>query len=436
LSLGFGVLLFVIGLSAAALERSMAKVYSEVASIQERFRTDRNVVDRVRSEIFLAAILVRDYLLEPSPEAAANEREALEELRASTQRHLEALEQVESAERQVRSAALREAVTEYWKSLDPVFSWTPEEKLLLARSFLRRSVVPHREAPLAAAESLAELSRQQAVHRQEEVLQTQQELKSDLRRILAFAMLLGTMVAVASVTRTRSLEATNGAYVVEIERSARELRKLSQKLAKAQEDERRNISRELHDQVGQMLTALRMELANVESFRGTAGRDFTEHMAQAKKLAEETLGMVRHISAGLRPSMLDELGLAPALQWQAREFGKHCGIVPDMAIKGNFDHLSEAHRTCIYRVVQEALTNCAKHACAGMVRVSLESGSGVLVVTVEDDGVGFETRSVRDRGIGLLGIEERVRELGGRVELQSQPSRGTILRCEIPMAGR
>jgi signal transduction histidine kinase len=181
-----------------------------------------------------------------------------------------------------------------------------------------------------------------------------------------------------------------------------------------------------------MLTALRMELGNVEEFRNQAGSDFTNHLGQAKKLAEDTLRTVRNMSAGLRPSVLDELGLAPALQWQAREFTKRSGVPVEMRLDGDLANLPDAHRTCIYRVVQEALTNCARHAQAKSIRVGLHGGPQMLSLTVEDDGVGFEIQKVRGRGIGLLGIEERVRELGGTVQLRSQPSTGTLLRCEIP----
>jgi signal transduction histidine kinase len=217
-----------------------------------------------------------------------------------------------------------------------------------------------------------------------------------------------------------------------IENSAKELRRLSQKLSEAQEEERRSISRELHDQVGQMLTALGMELGNIEEFRSTPGPEFVDHLGQAKKLTEDTLRSVRNMSAGLRPSVLDELGLAPALQWQGREFTKRSGVPVEMKLDGNLADLPDAYRTCIYRVVQEALTNSARHAGAKLIRVTLHGGVETFSLTVEDDGVGFDVQGVRNRGIGLLGIEERVRELGGSVQVRSRPSTGTLLHCEIP----
>ena len=432
LLIGFGVLLALIALSAIALHNQVGKVYAEVAGIQQRERGNRQLLNRLRSELYQTAILVRDYLLEPSAEAAANERQALEELRESIQKNVAALEQAVQSENLELSVGLREAILKYWESMEPVFEWTPGEKAAQGRAFLRRSVVPHRDAVLAAAGRVGELSARQTSERQQQILQTQKDLQADLRRIAGLALLVGGIVAFASILRTRSLEATAAVHLAEIEQHAAELRNLSQKLSKAQEQERRSLSRELHDQVGQMLTALSMELGNVEELRYAPGEEFARRLGEAKKLNQETVRTVRNISSGLRPSVLDELGLAPALQWQAREFSRRSGVPVELQIDGELDDLPDEYRTCIYRVVQEGLTNSARHAGARSIRVTLHGGADMLSLTVEDDGSGFDVQQVRGRGLGLLNIEERVLELGGRVQLRSGPARGTLIRCEIP----
>ena len=221
---------------------------------------------------------------------------------------------------------------------------------------------------------------------------------------------------------------------LQTERDRAELRSLSQKLVRAQEEERKSISRELHDQFGQMLTALRMELGNLEDLRGSPGGDFKEHLTEAKSLAERTLRGVRDMAMGLRPSMLDDLGLAPAVEWQAREFARRSGLEVSVQIDGSLENLPESHRTCIYRVVQEALTNCARHSQAKDIRITLHGRGDLVSLTVQDDGVGFTPQLASGRGLGLVGIEERVRELGGEVSVFSQPRRGTLLRVEIPFA--
>jgi signal transduction histidine kinase len=432
LLIGFGVLLALIALSAAALHNRMAKVYAEVASIQERERSNRRLLNQLRSELYLTAILVRDYLLEPSAETAANERRHLDVLRVSIQKDVASLEQAVRADSLEKGGGLRDAILRYWDSMDPIFQWTPAEKATEGRAFLRRSVVPHRDAVLAAAGRVGEVSARQTLDRQRQILETQEGLRAGLRQITGITLLLGAIVAVFSIIRTRSLEATAAIHLAEIEQNAAELRKLSQSLAKAQEEERRNLSRELHDQVGQMLTALSMELGNLEELRSTPGEEFAGHLEEAKKLNQETLRTVRSISSGLRPSVLDELGLAPALQWQAREFSRRSGVPVDLLLDGDLE-VPDEHRTCVYRIVQEALTNAARHARAKSIRVTLHGGGEALSLAIEDDGLGFDVQRVRGRGLGLLNIEERVRELGGHVQFLSAPNRGTLMRCEIPV---
>jgi signal transduction histidine kinase len=136
---------------------------------------------------------------------------------------------------------------------------------------------------------------------------------------------------------------------------------------------------------------------------------------------------------GLRPSMLDDLGLGSAVQWQARQFSKHTGVPVNVQIEGPLAQLPDRHRTCVYRLVQEALTNCGRHAKAGTIGISIHSLGDRLMVEVRDDGVGFDPSSVRGRGLGLLGMQERVKELGGNIVLKSQPGKGTSLVAAIPL---
>ena len=141
---------------------------------------------------------------------------------------------------------------------------------------------------------------------------------------------------------------------------------------------------------------------------------------------------IRDLAMGLRPSMLDDLGLAPALEWQGREFSRHTGVPAVVTVDGTVDDLPETHRTCIYRVVQEALTNCAKHAKAKNVLVSVHGRDKSVEALIQDDGVGFNAAS-RVGGLGLLGIEERVQELEGTLGIISQLGKGTTLRVQIPV---
>jgi signal transduction histidine kinase len=250
--------------------------------------------------------------------------------------------------------------------------------------------------------------------------------------MLGIAISLGVLVAAASIFRISRLERESDRQRSRTERAERELRRLSRELVRAQEAERRSLSRELHDEVGQTLTALRMELANLEAIRNSPGEEFATRLREAKQLAERTLESVRDLAMGLRPAMLDDLGLGPALEWQGREFSRRSGIPVEVQIDGVVDELPDNHRTCIFRIVQEALTNCARHAQAKSIRVTAHGGPGAVFLSVQDDGVGFA--GSEGRGLGLIGIEERARELGGSVALRSEPGKGTTLRVELPWA--
>jgi signal transduction histidine kinase len=429
--MGFGALLVLIGLSSAALHNRMEQVRADVQALQQANEESSRVIEELRSQIYLFAVLLRDYLLERSPEDAAQQRKLLEELRNSTQHHLRALRGQGLLKDRPEAQELQKVIEEYWRAAEPVFEWTAAQKAAEGPAFLRRRV-PRRQVVIQLVSEIENVSLSQSRLRQQEVLRTQEDLKDYLRRVATVALMLGAVVAVVSVGRTRSLEAAAARHLRLVERGAEDLRRLSLRLSKAQEDERKSISRELHDQVGQMLTALRIELVNVEEFRHDAGDGFSKHMADARKLAEETLRTIRDISMGLRPSVLDELGLGPALKWQAREFTRRSGVPVEIQIDGALGELADMHRTCVYRVVQEALTNCARHARASEIRITVHGGATAIALTVEDNGVGFDLRAAGSRGLGLLGAGERVRELGGRMEIFSQPSKGTLLRCEIP----
>src|SRR5262249_32275813 len=149
------------------------------------------------------------------------------------------------------------------------------------------------------------------------------------------------------------------------------LRRLSNRLVQAQETERREMSRELHDEVGQTMTALGIELGELEDMRDSAAEALRPQLEEMRRLNADAMRVIRDLAMGLRPSMLADIGLEAALQWQGREFSRHTGVTARIEVDGNLDDLSDAQRTCMYRVVQEALTNCARHSKAKNVIVSM-----------------------------------------------------------------
>jgi signal transduction histidine kinase len=159
--------------------------------------------------------------------------------------------------------------------------------------------------------------------------------------------------------------------------------------------------------------------------------EFRERLESVKGLAEEALRSVRNLALLVRPSMLDDLGLEPALQWQAKEFSRRCGVPVSVNIEGKLDNLPEALRLCLYRAIQEAMTNCGKHADASRVTVIVKQDDARVIASVQDDGRGFDAL-LRTPGLGLMGMTERVRALQGRMSVSSESGCGTLISLELP----
>lgn len=238
-------------------------------------------------------------------------------------------------------------------------------------------------------------------------------------------------VSILVVGWTARLETRVEEEHVSLQEAREDLRRLSSRLVAAQEQERQSISRELHDQVGQTLTAIKIDVARAEQMVDPGRKDIVERLRRAREGAEETLEIIRRLSMLLRPSMLDDIGLSAALDWYARQFSKSTGIRVSLTDDGSADHFPDAHKTHLYRIVQEALTNCARHAEAKHVRIQLASEDDSYTVRIEDDGKGFVKGA--SRGLGLIGIQERIDEMNGKLQLKSAPGEGTRFLVSIPI---
>jgi len=247
-----------------------------------------------------------------------------------------------------------------------------------------------------------------------------------------FTLSVGFALAAFTVRRTLLMETELQQRYNDGLRAHQELQDLSARLVAAQEEERRSISRELHDEVGQSLSALLVEAGNAAARVSPDSTEVRRHVESIKRLAEASVNVIRNMSLLLRPSMLDDLGLVPALEWQAREVSKRTGLRVEVSADENAGELPDAHKTCIYRVVQEALHNCARHAQARSVMVEVRQETSKILLSVEDDGHGFDARRIR--GLGLVGMQERVHHLGGALSVRSHPGKGTTVAVELPLA--
>lgn len=212
----------------------------------------------------------------------------------------------------------------------------------------------------------------------------------------------------------------------------------SRRLIEAQEDERRRIARELHDQIGQVLTAVKMNLSTVQQLCNSAEAE--SHVKENLEAIDEALRLVRDLSVDLRPPVLDDLGLATALRWYVDRYARRTGLNVDVIVElpDENERFSRDLETACFRIAQEALTNVVRHASASQIIVQLAKEDDFLFLLVKDDGVGFEPESLRKRSpraatLGLIGMQERAHAAGGTVDVESAVSRGTEIRLKLPL---
>ncbi|HUB79675.1 MAG TPA: sensor histidine kinase [Bryobacteraceae bacterium] len=256
-------------------------------------------------------------------------------------------------------------------------------------------------------------------------------LQASLTGSLAIALGAGLLLVIASMAYILRLERQTRNRYEELAQSRHELEQLSSRLVDAQEEERRSISRELHDEVGQSLGALLVDLGRMSSNLPADGSEIRERLDHMKALAERTVGTVRDIALLLRPSMLDDLGLVAALEWQGREVSRRSEMEVAVESANVSDELPDEYKICVYRLVQEALNNAVRHAKARNAKVRVLGSASGIEIEVSDDGRGFDPQ--RARGLGILGMEERVKRLGGSLTVQSAPGQGSVVRAELPL---
>lgn len=215
--------------------------------------------------------------------------------------------------------------------------------------------------------------------------------------------------------------------------SREEIRALALAAQDLREQEKRRTARELHDELGQALTALKLEVGWMKDRVGAGDDAFARKLESMQVLLDGTVAATRRISADLRPLVLDDLGLAAGVDWLAQNFTNRTGVACELTLGHGFDDLPDPHATTIFRVLQEALTNVAKHARASRAEVELSMERGSMRLVVRDDGRGFASDAPRSpSSYGLLGMRERAYLLGGEVLLESAPGQGTIVEMRLP----
>ncbi len=247
---------------------------------------------------------------------------------------------------------------------------------------------------------------------------------------------LSIFVGLHDMNRMLNAELAERALTEQRLRASEEnLRALAAHLQSVREEERIHIAREIHDELGQALTGLKFDLASF-------AKHFESDEAKTRAVKQHALGIsidriinsVRRIASGLRPEVLDEIGLAAAFEWQAREFQRRTGIRCLVAIDPNFVDPEKERSTALFRIFQELLTNVARHANATRVNVSLTEGKTALALSVEDNGRGIKDKEIESpRSLGFLGLRERVLAFGGMIDVKGDEGRGTRVSVTIPI---
>jgi len=434
--LTFGIWLF----AGFYFSQRMADVERRAAAINLRYVRAQDHLATVRAQILRGSVFVRDALLDPGASNVSHYRQRLDETYRAIDRNLADYEPVvDSAVERRRLARLRTEINDFRDTLKQVIGSDPVRWRTDAATLLHNRIVPKRELALRMSEDMQALNRSAFVQQQTAMADVYGLTQRHVWQTLGVALLASLGIAVFATLYAGRLEDRIRRQQAIDERNTRDLQHLSAKLINAQEDERRTIARELHDEVGQLLTTIKVELAiagrSVEAAGGSACP-----LEGARSLTDGAIQTVRDLSRLLHPSLLDDLGLPAAVDSYLTGFGQRHGIDVELLQDRMEDRLTPETEVSAYRIVQEGLTNVARHARATTCRVYLQRLPRTVLVTIEDDGVGFEPGNVwrtgEPRGLGLVGIRERAAQLRGTVRLESAPGRGTRLTVELPARER
>ena len=429
---GFGALLVLMAIVCIDALHSLSAFETNDTQIRNDLVYRQRTLEQVRDGLYESGTMMRDYLLVGGTEPQAQQKlhKELQSIHDGNAAAVEACIQWLSADKREPFQRLAVELDNYRSTVGSPILAAQKGKTAPGDSVLRADVLSQHAEILRIMKEVGAVNETELKEAEGRIEEASERFRRRLSTVASMVLTFGLTLAAATTAYVRRLEKNIEQKYHESLKVQTELKELSRRLVEAEERERRTVSRELHDEVGQSLGALLLEVqALAETSNEKDG--FRQGFENVKALAAYCVNQVRNMALLLRPSMLDDLGLVPALQWQAREMSRRTGMLVDVMEQNALGDMPDEFRTCVYRVVQEALNNCAKHANARNVRVILRQEAGRLKVGIEDDGNGFD--AARVRGLGLIGMTERVGQLGGALKVDSDPARGTSLRVELPL---
>ena len=434
LLIGFGGLLSLLAFTGLNAVSVLSKIQARNESIRQDYLNRDRILQQLRSDIYLSGTYARDLLLDSDQARADVHRKELDEMRSQIQSMIAAYRGMLQGEERQPFERFASEVRSYFDSLNPAVQWNATERKKFGYVFMQDSLLPRRMVIVRLADQISQLNQRQLEAGNTQVADLFSSFRRNLLVLLVVTLVLGGCLAGGSVYGLLRLERLSAQRFDEAVEARTALRELSARLLQVQESERRSLSRELHDEVGQAVSALSLAVGNVAAMLSSdTVTESKQQLLDIRRVAEKTVSVVRDMSLLLRPSMLDDLGLIPALEWQAREVSRTYNLPVTIKADSVPEELPDEHKTCIYRVVQEALRNVTRHAKAKSARVSLSQNAEFLHLIIQDDGQGFVPE--RDKGLGLLGIQERVTRLNGSFHVDSGPGLGTTLKIDLPNFG-
>jgi signal transduction histidine kinase len=439
---GFAVVFGLWLVSGYDLVRRLRAVEQRGADEYQAALEGQRLLTTIRTNVLLGSVYLRDAIIDNRSMNAQYYRQQLDGIRGEVDRLLPGyVQEVTSPEAREAWARLQVELDRFWKSREVALSPGAPLGTSEAASVLRGRVVPTRNTILQIIDHLSELQVLSEREHEAEMSALYTELRQRLLLSGTLAILVGLLVAVLATHHVGRLERQIDTKRAEERLSRQELERLSARLVTVQEEERRSIARELHDEVGQALTANKMDVA--VALRAVDGLRVGENPARiaswledARGLAENTLQNVRDLSQLLHPSTLDDFGLPETLRAHLRAFSKRAGVHADFIQSGMQERASADVEVCVYRIVQEALTNVARHSGARNVVVTLSRSCNGLDVTIEDDGHGLPAATsgvAATRGLGVIGMRERAQSLSGTFTLEAGQNGGTRVTVHLPL---
>ncbi len=429
--MGFGGLLALMVLVGIYSVRVLKEVDEIDDGGTNEFLAKSDALNLLRGSAALTASRVRDAVLDPDKRDRARGVASARTAHAETLQALDHLRSLANPKEARQLDIFQRQYSAYWGLASGAFDRASPMWRLNNYNVFAEKLVPGREEFMRP---LDELRRNMEVDLRT-ADGTASQLILMLRRRMSVTILLttllGAILSFSTVFYLMRLERLAALRYQEAQEGKAALGRLSARLVDVQEDERRSLARELHDEVGQSLSALLVDLGEAQHYAPVQIAPLHSALDSVKNLAETTISNIRNIMLLLRPSMLDDLGLMPALHWQARETTRTSNVRVQVLADDDDLELPDSHRTAVYRIVQEALRNVTRHSGATEASVTVRSKPGEVFVEVRDNGHGFDSRTTK--GVGLLGMKERVDHLNGAFHVASAPGQGTVIRVELPL---